>query len=85
MGCASTPQPGDRFRFRFVRAGGRAGDRSVDVRSDFRRKDGSPFPFSLFDFFVCLCDFSALSLFPFCLEGLSLFPFPISRALVDSL
>ncbi len=49
-----TPQPGNRFRFRVVRAcvraGGRAGDQGVDVRSDFREKSDPPstFPFSLF-------------------------------------
>ncbi len=56
---ACLPQPADRFRFRFVRAGGRVGDRSVDVRSDLRQKDGDPphFPFSLF----------GLGVFPFSL------------------
>jgi len=51
---ASTPQPGDRFRFRScvracVRACGRAGDQWMDVRSRFREKSVLvTFPFSLF-------------------------------------
>ena len=49
---ASTPQPGDRFRFRScVRAGGRADGRQISgCEVEFSRKIRAPvtFPFSLF-------------------------------------